>query len=137
MAADPQAIRIWEGNSIHQGTTWDGLRVNFSLFSASATKVELCLFDQTDPNLVSLADSFVSLVGPSGRVANPGDFAGGGNIDFDLLRHGEEEQARVLHSPFDVRHRKVTRGGQGISDQPASNLGNDFVSRTMNYQNSV
>ena len=42
----PQAIRIWEGNSAQLGATWDGLGVNFSLFSANATKVELCLFDQ-------------------------------------------------------------------------------------------
>ena len=27
------------------GATWDGLGVNFALFSAHATKVELCLFD--------------------------------------------------------------------------------------------
>lgn len=27
------------------GATWDGAGVNFSLFSESATKVELCLFD--------------------------------------------------------------------------------------------
>ena len=30
-----------------RGATWDGLGVNFSLFSANATKVELCLFDET------------------------------------------------------------------------------------------
>ena len=29
------------------GATWDGLGVNFALFSANATKVELCLFDST------------------------------------------------------------------------------------------
>jgi isoamylase len=46
MAIDPKAIRIWEGNSNQLGATWDGLGVNFSLFSANATKVELCLFDQ-------------------------------------------------------------------------------------------
>ena len=28
------------------GATWDGVGVNFALFSANATKVELCLFDQ-------------------------------------------------------------------------------------------
>jgi glycogen operon protein len=28
------------------GATWDGLGVNFALFSAHATKVELCLFDE-------------------------------------------------------------------------------------------
>ncbi|MGH7089104.1 MAG: glycogen debranching protein GlgX, partial [Stellaceae bacterium] len=27
------------------GSTWDGLGVNFAIFSAHATKVELCLFD--------------------------------------------------------------------------------------------
>ena len=46
MAIDPQAIRIWEGGSTQRGATWDGLGVNFCLFSANATKVELCLFDQ-------------------------------------------------------------------------------------------
>ncbi|MBZ9822168.1 glycogen debranching protein GlgX [Mesorhizobium sp. CA4] len=29
------------------GATWDGSGTNFALFSANATKVELCLFDQT------------------------------------------------------------------------------------------
>jgi glycogen operon protein len=47
MATDPQVIRISEGNSAQLGATWDGLGVNFSLFSANAMKVELCLFDQT------------------------------------------------------------------------------------------
>jgi isoamylase len=46
MATDPQAIRIWEGNSAQLGATWDGRGVNFSLFQANATKVELSLFDQ-------------------------------------------------------------------------------------------
>jgi pullulanase/glycogen debranching enzyme len=39
------AMRIWEGTSSQLGATWDGLGVNFALFSANATKVELCLFD--------------------------------------------------------------------------------------------
>jgi isoamylase len=46
MTTAAPAIRIWEGNSTQQGAAWDGLGVNFSLFSANATKVELCLFDQ-------------------------------------------------------------------------------------------
>ncbi len=37
--------RILEGSPNPRGATWDGLGVNFSLFSANATKVELCLFD--------------------------------------------------------------------------------------------
>ncbi|HEX7785911.1 MAG TPA: glycogen debranching protein GlgX, partial [Methylomirabilota bacterium] len=37
--------RITEGLPHPLGATWDGLGVNFALFSAHATKVELCLFD--------------------------------------------------------------------------------------------
>ncbi|MBH3428358.1 glycogen debranching protein GlgX [Pseudomonas alkylphenolica] len=37
--------RIREGLPFPLGATWDGLGVNFALFSAHATKVELCLFD--------------------------------------------------------------------------------------------
>ena len=39
-------IRIREGRPFPLGATWDGLGVNFAIFSAHATKVELCLFDQ-------------------------------------------------------------------------------------------
>ena len=34
-----------EGRPFPLGATWDGLGVNFAIFSANATKVELCLFD--------------------------------------------------------------------------------------------
>ncbi len=37
--------RVTEGLPHPLGATWDGLGVNFALFSAHATKVELCLFD--------------------------------------------------------------------------------------------
>ncbi len=37
--------RIREGQPFPLGATWDGLGVNFALFSANATRVELCLFD--------------------------------------------------------------------------------------------
>ena len=37
--------RIREGRPYPRGATWDGLGVNFAVFSAHATKVELCLFD--------------------------------------------------------------------------------------------
>lgn len=37
--------RIQEGCPYPLGATWDGLGVNFALYSAHATKVELCLFD--------------------------------------------------------------------------------------------
>jgi isoamylase len=46
-AFQPPAVRhrVREGKPFPLGATWDGLGVNFALFSANATKVELCLFD--------------------------------------------------------------------------------------------
>ena len=44
-AAQAEPSRIREGLPFPLGATWDGLGVNFALFSANATKVELCLFD--------------------------------------------------------------------------------------------
>jgi glycogen operon protein len=37
--------RVRDGQPYPLGATWDGVGVNFALFSAHATKVELCLFD--------------------------------------------------------------------------------------------
>jgi isoamylase len=37
--------RVREGTPYPRGATWDGVGVNFCLFSAHATKVEVCLFD--------------------------------------------------------------------------------------------
>ncbi|TDV67637.1 glycogen debranching protein GlgX [Pseudomonas sp. LP_7_YM] len=41
------ASRIREGLPFPLGANWDGLGVNFAIFSANATKVELCLFDSS------------------------------------------------------------------------------------------
>ena len=38
-------IRIREGLPFPRGATWDGQGTNFALFSANATKVEVCIFD--------------------------------------------------------------------------------------------
>jgi glycogen operon protein len=39
--------KVWPGRPYPLGATWDGEGVNFALFSAHATKVELCLFDRS------------------------------------------------------------------------------------------
>ena len=39
--------RVSEGSPYPLGANWDGLGVNFALFSAHATKVELCIFDES------------------------------------------------------------------------------------------
>jgi len=41
-------MRIWPGNPYPLGATWDGIGVNFAIFSEHATQVDLCLFDHPD-----------------------------------------------------------------------------------------
>ncbi len=38
-------MRVWPGKPYPLGASWDGLGVNFAIFSEHAHKVELCLFD--------------------------------------------------------------------------------------------
>lgn len=40
-------VLVQEGSPHPRGATWDGKGTNFALFSAHATKVELCLFDKS------------------------------------------------------------------------------------------
>jgi glycogen operon protein len=40
-------VPVWLGRPYPLGATWDGEGVNFALFSSSAEKVELCLFDDS------------------------------------------------------------------------------------------
>ncbi len=47
MAAAQRNVRLSEGLPYPLGANWDGLGVNFALFSANATKVELCIFDDS------------------------------------------------------------------------------------------
>src|SRR5688572_29814813 len=41
-------MRVWPGQPYPLGATWTGLGVNFAIFSAHATRVDLCLFDGPD-----------------------------------------------------------------------------------------
>src|SRR5215210_3038385 len=41
-------VRVWPGDPYPLGATWTGVGVNFALFSAHATRVDLCLFDSAD-----------------------------------------------------------------------------------------
>ncbi len=45
-APELRLSRIKEGLPYPRGATWDGKGVNFALYSAHATKVEVCLFDR-------------------------------------------------------------------------------------------
>ncbi|MBM3971273.1 MAG: glycogen debranching protein GlgX [Planctomycetes bacterium] len=41
-------MRVWPGKPSPLGATWDGVGVNFALFSQHAKSVDLCLFDSPD-----------------------------------------------------------------------------------------
>jgi isoamylase len=43
---DSKQLRLSEGLPYPRGATWDGKGTNFAIFSAHATAVELCLFDE-------------------------------------------------------------------------------------------
>ena len=47
-------MRVWPGSPYPLGATWDGVGVNFAIFSEHATRVELCLFDSADAEVESL-----------------------------------------------------------------------------------
>jgi len=46
-SVEARLTAVWPGRPYPRGATWDGEGVNFSFFSAHATRVELCLFDAT------------------------------------------------------------------------------------------
>lgn len=44
-----ETVDNYPGKPYPLGSLWDGRGVNFALYSENATKIELCLFDKTDP----------------------------------------------------------------------------------------
>jgi isoamylase len=50
-------LRVWPGSPYPLGATWDGVGVNFAIFSEHATRVELCLFDTPEAEVESLTIS--------------------------------------------------------------------------------
>ena len=48
--SEPRTAAIQEGLPHPRGASWDGKGTNFALFSAHATKVEVCIFDENGEN---------------------------------------------------------------------------------------
>lgn len=63
-ASDPVGARVWPGKPFPMGATWDGLGVNFTLFSAHARRVELVLFDSPDAERPSAVIALPERTGP-------------------------------------------------------------------------
>ena len=51
-------MQIVSGKPYPLGATWDGLGVNFAIFSEHGTKVELCLFDSPESTQEKPSESY-------------------------------------------------------------------------------
>ncbi len=56
MATSPWPDRLLPGSSYPLGASWDGLGTNFAVFSAHATRIELCLFDPSGRRQIARFD---------------------------------------------------------------------------------
>ena len=84
-------MRVWPGDPYPLGATWTGVGVNFALFSAHATSVELCLFDS------------VNATAESARIPLP--------EQTDMVWHGFFPDIRPnqlygyrVHGPYEPQH---------------------------------
>ncbi|WP_298829722.1 glycogen debranching protein GlgX [uncultured Piscinibacter sp.] len=99
---------VWPGRPWPRGATWDGLGVNFALFSEHAERVELCLFDATGRHELQ-------------RVRLP--------EQTDQVFHGYLPQARPgllyayrVYGPYQPRHGQRFNGHKLLLDPYARNI---------------
>ena len=83
-------MRVWPGQPYPLGATWTGLGVNFAIYSAHATRVELCFFDAPDATA------------PSSSVQLPEHTNMVWHGYFPDIRPGQLYGYR-LHGPYDPR----------------------------------
>ena len=50
------SVRLERGSPYPLGATWDGLGINFAVFSAHAERIELCLFDPSGRREIARLD---------------------------------------------------------------------------------
>jgi len=84
-------MRVWPGQPYPLGATWTGVGVNFAIFSAHATKIELCLFDS------------VESTSESARIALPEQTDMVWHAFFPDIRPNQLYGYRV-HGPYEPAH---------------------------------
>jgi isoamylase len=84
-------MRVWPGSPYPLGATWDGVGVNFAIFSEHATRVELCLFEALNSEVESVTIAL--------------------NEHTDMVWHGYLPDVRPgqlygyrVHGPYDPYH---------------------------------
>ena len=106
-------MRVWLGWSYPLGATWDGLGVNFALFSEHATKVELCLFDSADATK------------ESHRITMPEQTDQVWHAYLPDVRPGQLYGYRV-HGPYEAAHGHRFNANKVLLDPYAQAIGRDL-----------
>jgi len=103
-------MRVWPGQPYPLGATWTGLGVNFAIFSAHATRLELCLFDSADATV------------PTECLALP--------EHTDMVWHGYLPDARPgqlygyrVHGPYDPGSGQRFNPNKVVLDPYAKSIG--------------
>ena len=119
--------RVSEGSPFPRGATYDGAGVNFSLFSANATRVEVCLFDaagEKEKRRVELPEytneiwhGYIPGVGPSDiygyRVHGPYEPAAGHRFNPNKLLLDPYARAHIGQVTWDPACFGYTLGADG------------------------
>jgi isoamylase len=112
-------VRVWPGQPYPLGATWNGVGVNFAIFSAHATRVELCLFDSADSKKESV------------RIDLP--------EQTDMVWHGFLPDARPnqlygyrVHGPYEPGHGHRFNPNKVVMDPYAKS-----VARTIQWGDEV
>ncbi len=105
--------KVWPGSPYPLGANWDGAGVNFALYSANATKVELCLFDEIDD------------IHESQRIELPEqtDFVWHGYLPG--LKPGQLYGYRV-HGPYEPHHGHRFNANKVLLDPYAKSIGREI-----------
>ena len=105
-----QRLRVWPGKPYPMGAKWDGLGVNFALYSRHAKRVELVLFDSPDADEPSETVDLPERTGPiwHGFVAG--------------MRPGQLYGFRV-HGPYDPESGHRFNANKVVLDPYAKSIG--------------
>ena len=112
-SAGLMATRVWPGRPYPLGATWDGMGVNFALFSENATKVELCLFDSANAQ------------SESQRIVLPERDEEVWHVYLPDLRPGQLYGYRV-HGPYESQRGHRFNAHKIVLDPYAKSIGRDL-----------
>ena len=104
-AVRPHMLKMLPGKPYPLGATWDGLGVNFALYSAHATRVDLVFFDSPDDEAPSITVTLPERTGPIwhgyARNVRPGQLYGY-RVDgpYDLEKGHRFNANKVLLDPY-------------------------------------